>query len=106
MTKMNWDDIPNDERELDVESREFVDWKNGYNVLYMEKDDPREGINKFGRKAYYFDVKSEEGIPLVWSVTSTKLMIKLKKMKPLKGKVIGARRSGAGKETEWDVKEE
>lgn len=102
-SKTLWDDIPNDEKELDTEDREFVTWDEPFE-FYHENDEPHVGLNKFGKPTYYFNGKIKEDF-MVMSVTSVRLMIKIKKLKPLAGKIVRYERVGSGYETDYEVKE-
>ena len=102
--KALWDDIPNEETELDTKERSFVEWVPGKpNVLYHEDDGFHVGMNKFQKKTYYFNVKNDDGEYQVLSVTSTRLMIKLKKLMPIGGKVLRYERIGTGYDTDYRV---
>lgn len=99
-----WDAIPDDESELGNDNeREFVHFVNGMRIVVThETDEPRIGENKFGKRTFYFDVL-QANQPRVLSVTSMKLMVKIKALGKLEGQTVAYTRDGAGYDTEYMV---
>lgn len=104
-----WNNIPDNEAELDASDRSFVLWNgNTPNVLTFETNEPREGVNKFGKNTYYFDVLNVETKEnQVLGVSSTKLMIQLKNIgignEGLAGLTVAISRNGSGYDTVYNV---
>ena len=97
--------IPDSEEELNDNDRAFVDFHEAAkHQLEVDADvEIRSGENKYGKTAYYIDVE-EAGVKKVWGITSTKVMIKLKRIQPLGGKTLSVERIGTGYETEHIIK--
>ena len=99
----------------DIENTELGSWDEIEPVVYVNlgqgsvkvrftTDIFTKGVNKFKKVVYAFAVvegKSDK----VLTTTSKRLMLKLKELVPLEGKVLEIERIGEGMDTDYLVKE-
>jgi len=91
----NWDDI---------EEVEYVKFDKEIPVVRFTSSEFVVGKNGFDKKSWTFTVVEGKSDKLL-SLTSKRLMLKLKSYHPLEGKVLKLERIGEGMETDYNVSE-
>lgn len=79
----------------------MADNNNTVRVKFLNGE-PVESVNQYENPQYDFQV-SEEGQIKTFSVTSIRLMLKLKANRPLDGKEFCIQRVGTGMQTQYNV---
>lgn len=86
----------------DIEEVEFVKFGEGFVRVRFTSSEFLVDRNVYGTKNWTFSVVEGKSDKLL-SITSKRLMLKLKNYHPLEGVVLDIRRIGAGMETDYDV---
>ena len=88
----------------DIEEVEYAKLsKNGSTLTFLSSNFIVEQ-NQYKNKSWVFSV-SEEGNDKLLSITSKRLMLKLKEYHPLSGKTFEIKRKGFGMDTDYDLEE-
>lgn len=88
----------------DIQEVAYVKFDNGVVTVRFHSSEFLVGKNTFGNKSYSFAVVEGKEDKYM-SVTSVRLMLRLKELHPLEGKVVKIERVGTGMDTDYNVTE-
>ena len=88
----------------EIEPIQYVSFDQGKVTVRFTTDTFTKGLNKFKKTAYAFSVVEGKSDKIL-TITSKRLMLKLKEHLPLEGKVFEIVRIGEGMDTDYTIKE-
>jgi|LGOV01.1.fsa_nt_gb hypothetical protein len=87
-----------------IEEIVFVKFDQGIPRMRFRDDKFITGTNAYGNQTWTFDVIEGKEDKML-SITSKRLMLKLKEARPLEGKIFDIERVGSGMETDYKLTE-